>query len=311
MESKTPLLSIVTSVYRSEQFVNEFLSRLYAVIQDLGVEQFEIIVVNDGSPDDSLALLQKLKSELYPEIIILDLSRNFGHHHALMAGLSFCKGERVCLIDCDLETPPEFLAELYRKMEGSDYDSVYGYQESRKGGWFERWSGDLYWKMFNYLSDVEVPANIVTARVMCRNYVNALLELGDRNLFLAGLFHWVGFKQIGVRVERSQREGKSTYTIRKRIELLVNSVTSFSAYPLVLIFRLGLSITFISIIFGSYLIIYKLFNQEVLSGWTSLAVMLIFSVGILTTCLGVIGIYLSKLFTQTQNRPLFLVRNIY
>lgn len=311
MDKERPQLSVVTTVYKSEAFLEEFLDELYETIRALPLSNFEIIFVNDGSPDNSLNLLLKLKREQYPEVSIIDLSKNFGHHYAILAGLSYSKGENIFLIDCDLETRPAFLKELLDTVVNSNVDVAYGYQESRKGGWFIKRSGDLYWRLFNMLSETQVPNNVVTARVMNRNFVDAILELGDRNLFLGGLFHWVGFRQVGVPVIQALRKGPSTYDLRRKIDLFVNSITSFSAYPLQLIFNFGISVTVGSAIFSIFLIAYKLLRQEVLSGWTSLAILIFFSLGILTTCIGVIGIYLAKIFSQVQNRPLYIVRNIF
>lgn len=311
MEDYRPHLSIVTTVYQSEAFLETFMQEVHAALQEIDCRHFEVIAVNDGSPDASLERLLALKHR-YPNLIIIDLSKNFGHHHAMLAGLAFSKGEYVFLIDCDLESPPRELARFYRTLRESDCDSVYGYQESRKGGLFERWSGSVYWNLFNLLSETPIPANLLTTRMMRRNYVDAVVEMGDKNLFLGGMFHWIGFSQVGLAVATTAREGRSTYTLRRKAALFVNSLTSFSAYPLQLIFHAGISITAFTFTVAFYLAFQKIFFSDyVVGGWTSLVVLMAFSLGIIMTCLGVIGLYLSKLYIQTQNRPLYLVRDVY
>ncbi|MCB0339170.1 MAG: glycosyltransferase family 2 protein [Bdellovibrionales bacterium] len=310
-EAPTPKLSIVTTIFHSENYLERFLTQLYQALVEIECDSFEVIFVNDGSPDDSLQLLLGLKQS-YPEIVILELSRNFGHHHAALAGLGYSRGELVFIIDCDLEVSPLVLKDFHQRKLESSADVIYGYQTQRKGNWFEQFSGSLYWRLFNALSDTNVPPDLTTARIMTREYVDAVVKLGDRNLFLAGMYHWVGFEQEGIPISTTAREGKSTYSLPKKIKLFVNSITSFSAYPLQLIFYLGMSITAFSFLLALLLIIQRLLLPEMLlTGWTSLAVFMSLSLGIVTTCIGVIGIYLSRVYSQTQNRPLYYIKNIY
>ncbi len=165
------------------------------------------MLVNDGSPDDSLAYALDRRVDI-SQLVVVDLSRNFGHHHAIQAGLQNARGNLIFLIDCDLEVSPLVLADFHRKLHESDCDVVFGYQEARKGGRFEQISGGLFWKGINFLSDVKIPENIVTERIMTRRYVEALLQMGDRNLFLGGMMSWTGFQQIGLPVVKRQRSGK-------------------------------------------------------------------------------------------------------
>ena len=188
---------------------------------------------------------------------------------------------------------------------------VFGYQEARKGGGLERVGGGLFWKGFNFLSDVKIPENIVTERIMTRRFVEALLQLGDRNLFLAGMMSWTGFHQIGLPVVKRQREGKSTYTLARRVGLMVNAVSSFSAQPLIWLFNIGVTITLLSFSFAFYLVLRKIFFDDTLMGFTSVMALMTLSLGILTTAMGIVGIYLGKVFNQVQNRPTYIVKDIY
>ena len=154
-----PRLSIVSTMYCSREFLERFFAECLAAVQAVGCDNFEIVMVNDGSPDDSLAYALERRRDI-AQLVVVDLSRNFGHHSAMQAGLRHARGERIFLIDCDLEVAPGSLAAFHFKLEGSGADLVFGYQEARKGGWFERFSGGLFWKGINLLSDVRIPENI-------------------------------------------------------------------------------------------------------------------------------------------------------
>lgn len=306
-----PHLSIVTTLYRSERFLDKFVAQCESAMAEIACDSYEIVFVNDGSPDNSLAKVLQLK-ETNKNIVAVDLSRNFGHHYAIMAGLNCASGELVFLIDCDLEVPPTYIPTFHKKFNEEKCDVVYGVQETRKGTFIERTVGGLFYNFFNSLTDTRIPENLLTERLMSRRYVNELIKLGDKNIFMAGMMQWVGFRQIPITIKKGQREGKSTYTLGKRIALSMQAVTSFSSYPLIVLFKFGFFISAISILTGLYFLIYKLINPEiVLSGFTFLIVALLFSVGVIVSSLGVLGIYIDKLFNQTKNRPTFIVKDIY
>lgn len=305
-----PRWTIVSTMYRSRPFLEAFLTGCLEALRELRCEDFEIVLVNDGSPDDSLAYATQRCADI-PELVVVDLSRNFGHHHAMQAGLAVSRGERVFLIDCDLEVLPAVLRPLAEKMDATGADVVYGYQEARKGGWFERWSGRLFWRGFNLLSDIKVPENVLTERVMTRRYVDALMSLGDQNLFMGGMMSWTGFVQVGMVLPKKQREGASTYSLIKRLQLMVNAVSSFSAKPLTWMFNAGVMITLASFAYVLYLVARKFLFGDALLGFTSLMGIIALTLGIVTTGLGLLGIYLGKVFTQVQNRPTFIIRDIH
>jgi putative glycosyltransferase len=304
-------LSVVTTLYKSSAYIDEFVEKTEAVLLDTSCTDVEIIVVNDGSPDDSLEKIIRIKQlKSYP-IKIIDFSRNFGHHNAIHAGLTMAEGDFIFLIDSDLETEPSILKEFINKMNLTDCDVVYGYQEIRKGSVFERLSGKLFWKMFNFLSNSNLQENILTERLMTRKYLDNLLVLNDKNLFMAGMMYWIGFKQIGIPVVKKLRQGKSTYTLFKRLNLMFNAVASYSSKPLVSLFYFGLLVSILSFFFGMYFAIRKLLHPElILLGWSSIILTVIFCFGLLITSVGIIGIYLAKIFNQTLNRPLYIIKNI-
>ena len=179
-----PCISIVTTMYRSRPFLERFLAECLQIMAEMECADFEIVLVNDGSPDDSLAYAVARRTDI-PQLVVMDLSRNFGHHYAMQAGLRHARGDLIFLIDCDLEISPLTLSEFKKKLDASDSDMVYGYQEARKGGFFEKASGGFFYKAFNFLSDIKIPENIATERIMTRRYVQAILKVGDPTCFWA------------------------------------------------------------------------------------------------------------------------------
>jgi putative glycosyltransferase len=302
-------LSVVATLYQSAPYIREFHERTSAAAKQLVGEDYEIVFVNDGSPDNSLQLAIQL-TELDSHVVVVDLSRNFGHHKAMMTGLAHTKGERIFLIDSDLEEEPEYLISFAMQMEKECCDVVYGVQEQRKGGWFERWSGQWFYHFFKILTGLALPENVVTARLMTRRYVDALLLHEEREVFMAGLWHITGFEQYPYSVKKHSTS-ETTYTFRRKMSLLVNSVTSFSNAPLVGIFYIGVSILLVAMIYTSYLITNWMFLAKPLSGWTSVIASIWLLGGMIISFIGVTGIYLSKIFSETKRRPYTIVRKIY
>ncbi len=305
-------LSIVSTLYLSKSFLDNFLKEIIKAIEILDIYNYEIIFVNDGSPDDSLEFLLSKRKE-YPEIKIVDLSRNFGHHYAIQAGLENASGEYVFLIDNDLEVHPNFIIECFEViLKNNSIDVVYGYQEKRKGSFIENIGGKIFWWGINQFSETKIPYNLLTERLMKRQYVDNLLKLGDVNLFLGGMMSWVGFNQVGIPVKKGLRDGKSTYSTKKRVELMISAITSFSGKPLEYLFYFGISITSLSFIGLIFLLINKMiFDDSIQLGWTSLVIINIMILGIISMFLGIVGVYLFKIFRQVQNRPNFVIKNIY
>ncbi len=302
-------LSIVTTLYQSSPHINEFHRRASLVARQLADDDYEIILVNDGSPDNSLDLAIALYDS-DPHVMVIDLSRNFGHHKAIMTGLSYAKGDLVLLIDCDLEEEPEWLISFSEQMGKDKCDVVYGVQEQRKGSFFERISGQWFYNFFNALTGMSLPENIVIARLMTLRYVKALLLHEEREVFIAGLFHITGFNQTPQRVIKHSTS-KTTYTFRRKMSMLVNSVTSFSNAPLRSIFYIGLSISLFSLFYILHLFIQWIFFVKPLSGWTSVMASIWLLGGMIISFIGVVGIYLSKIFSETKRRPYTIVREVF
>lgn len=303
-------LSIVTCLYKSRPFLSDFFRLCDETVHSLGISGVEFVFVDDGSPDDSANWVRQLCRER-PNIRLVELSRNFGHHQAAIAGMAHARGERVFLIDCDLEVPPGFLVDLWQKMGETQADVVYGYQQERKGGWLERRGGRVFWSAFNRLSDTAVPSSVVTERLMTRRYVEALLGLGDRNVFLAGMMYWAGFLQLGIPVVKACRAGASSYTLGKRLSLLVQAVTSFSARPLYASLWIGGVALLCSLANAAYVVLRKLIDpSSTLVGFPTIVALLTAFFGVMMIGLGIIGIYVGRIFVQTQQRPLYIVKHI-
>jgi len=300
--------SIVTTLYCSAPYVEEFYNRVRSEVEKLS-SKYEIIFVNDGSPDNSLELAIALH-EKDARVKIIDLSRNFGHHKAIMTGLAHATGNLVFLLDSDLEEEPELLGKFYNAMKDSRADVVYGVQQTRKGNFFERITGNIFYWLINLLSSYPVPLNPITARLMTQNYVANLVKHRDHEIFLVGLWAITGFTQIPFVVKKHWK-GDSSYTFRKKISALINAITSFSNKPLVFIFYLGSIIVLVSSLAALYLIVRRIFHGVYLEGWPSLIVSVWLLGGLMIFCVGIVGIYLSKIFIETKQRPYTIIRNIY
>ena len=192
------ILSIVTTLYKSEPFIEKFVFEIQEAIRNACIDDYEIVVVNDGSPDGSLDMALKIK-EQNPHVVVVDLSRNFGHHYALMAGMEVSKGDYAFTIDCDLEVSPSVFNDFWNThLDNLSIDRIYGVAEKRKGGFAEKVGGAFFYKMYNSMSETSIPANILTESLMTRQYVDELVKMGDANLFLAGMYSWVGFRQLPI-----------------------------------------------------------------------------------------------------------------
>lgn len=302
-------LSIVATLYQSAPYIDEFYSRASVAARELVGESFEIVLVNDGSPDNSLDLAIKLTKQ-DSHVVVVDLSRNFGHHRAMMTGLAHASGELTFLIDSDLEEEPEWMINFDEQMRKEQCDVVYGVQEKRKGRAFERVTGAVFYRLFRKLTGINQPNNIVTARLMTRRYVQALLTHRERELNIGGLWIVTGFKQTTRLVSKHSRSPTS-YTLPKRFAHLVNAVTSFSSLPLVFTFYTGLFISISAMLFIAYLGLRYFFISIPPSGYTSLITSIWFFSGLSIFFSGLQGIYLSKIFSEVKQRPYTLIRQIY
>ncbi len=304
-------LSVVATVYCTGSYLAEFCSRSFSVAQKAGYdpERTEIVLVNDGCPRDGLeqALKEREKDK---RVRVIDLSRNFGHHLAMYVACEEARGERVFLIDSDLEESPEWLIDFSNEMALSGADVVYGVQEKRKGGVFEAVSGELFYTLFNLLSEQQITKNMVTARLMSARFLRAMLKFQDRDPFFFGLCVSAGFRQMPCKVKKLSTS-PTTYTLRKKVTLAVNSVISYSAKPLVYISYFGLSVTLLAMLYVAWIVVRQLVYNVAPPGWASSVASIWLVGGLILMSLGIIGIYIAKIYQETKHRPAVVVAKRY
>jgi putative glycosyltransferase len=302
-------LSIVTTLYQSAPYVEEFYRRIRDQANKI-TSVSELIFVNDGSTDDSLEkalALQKLDSS----VRVVDLSRNFGHHKAIMTGLQVSRGELVFLIDVDLEEPPEILEPLYQALQERKADVAYGVQTPRHGPWLTRTLARAFYYLFNFISDYPIPRDSLTARLMTRAYVDQLVRFKEHLSNMIGLWELTGFRQVPVPVRKNPFKGTTTYTLRRRLAAAVYAITGFSSKPLRFIAYLGLTMTGLCALYVIWQVIEYFAYGIAPTGWTSLIVSVWLLGGIILFCLGIIATYLAVIFVEVKNRPYTVIRQIY
>ncbi|OAF01336.1 glycosyl transferase [Bradyrhizobium centrolobii] len=301
-------ISIVTTLYRSAPYVKEFHRRAIEAARKI-TDDVELIMVNDGSPDDSLeAALQVQRSD--PQVVVVDLSRNFGHYKAIMTGLAYASGDLVFLIDSDLEEQPEDLALFYERFRRGDCDVVYGVQQTRRGGLLERAGGTVFFALVDVLGDRPLPRNLVTSRLMSAAYVRELIRHRDREFVMSDLWAVTGFRQIPMVVAKLATS-PSTYSIWRRIDLAVKHLTTSSTRLLYLVFYTGLLIFTTSIGVVIYFLLRYLTNGIGVSGFASQIISLWFLGGLITLILGILGIYMASILAETKRRPYTIVRSVH
>ena len=307
MNSNGILISVVSPVYRGEKMVGELVRRVAESVGTI-TDGYEIILVNDASPDDSWGEIVK-ECGRDSRVKGLNLSRNFGQHYAITAGLSYAKGEWVVVMDCDLQDRPEEIPKLYAKaMEG--YDSVFAQRVNRSDSWLKRMSSVCFYKFFSYMTETKQDASVANFGIYNRKVVDSILSMGDKMRYFPTQVQWVGYRKYYMPVEHDSRmEGKSTYNFKRLFKLAFDTVISFSDKPLRLTMKIGVIITLVSFLIGLIYIVQYLRGQIVVMGYASLIISLWFICGILVFLIGVVGLYLGKTFNQTKGRPTFIVED--
>jgi putative glycosyltransferase len=302
-------LSVVTTLFQSAPYIDEFYRRVRTEAEKIASD-LEFVFVNDGSTDSSLDVALDLQKQ-DGRILVVDLSRNFGHHKAMMTGLEHAQGDLVFLIDVDLEEPPEIVGAFFESLNKENADAAYGVQSPRHGPWLTRTLANLFYWVFELLSDYRIPPHSLTARLMTRRYVDQLVQHKEHLSNMIGLWELTGFKQVAVGVRKSPFKGTTTYTFHRRLAAAIYAITAFSSKPLRLIAYLGLLVTALSIIYAIVLVIaYFVFGIST-TGWTSLIVSISLFSGLILFCQGIIAAYLAVIFIETKNRPYTVIRKIY
>ena len=303
--SEKVFISVVVPVYKSKDILPFFIESLSNTMIQIS-QNYEVIFVDDGCPEDSWNVLQNLSKESI-KIKTVKLSRNFGQNNAINAGLSFATGELIVVMDCDLQDKPSEILNFYKKiLEG--YELVVGKVKDRKIGFFRKLESKIFYKCFNLLTGIKASSGVGNFGIYSRNVIESYLQLNEENKSFGACIIWIGFSRYELEIESDKRfSGKSSYTLTKKIKLAVSTIISFSDRFLIIIISVGVFITFISFLF----LILKLFSlwfySKPLSGWTSLILSIYFSLGIIISSIGVVGFYIGKIFSQVKKRPNFIV----
>lgn len=301
------LLSIVTTLYRSAETIAIFVERALSAGSKVAHE-VELVVVDDGSPDESAAIVRNLV-DADSRIRLVQLSRNFGHHKAMLVGLEEAHGDMIFLIDSDLEEPPELLADMMNVMVGNPVDCLYGVQKERKGGMIERWSGRAFYWLFATLGEVNMPENVSTIRLMTQRYVRSLLLFRDKHPVFVPLSLLAGYPQAPFGFVK-ESTSKTTYSLRRRISLMLLAIISFSGRPLQLMFFASLVMALAGLVYGTYVVILALMGA-VQDGWSSLMAVVVFFFSLNAVFTGLIGLYVKQVLDEVKDRPRSVVQEIY
>tara|TARA_R110002110_G_scaffold205066_1_gene416789 strand:- start:198316 stop:199272 length:957 start_codon:yes stop_codon:yes gene_type:complete len=304
------LLSVVVPVANEAQVLPEFHRRISVVLDGTGY-LYEIIYVDDGSTDDSVERLTALR-EADSRVAIIELSRNFGKEIALSAGLEHAAGDAVILIDADLQDPPELIPTFIEEWRAG-YDVVYGRRMERQGdSRVKIASARLFYRVLNYLSDVEIPEDVGDFRLLSRRAVDALGSLGERTRYMKGLYAWIGFPQRCVPYVREPRaQGSSKWNYWRLWNFALEGITSFTDVPLKMATYLGVATSGVAILYGVFLLIRTLLWGNPVPGYPSLIIVMLFLGGVQLICLGIIGEYLARTYQETKARTLYFVKGYH
>jgi len=302
---KTVTVSIVIPCYNEEGNIIELYKRVKSVLNE---KQVEFIFIDDNSSDSTLSIIETL-SDKDTAVKYISFSRNFGHQSALKAGLESASGDCVITMDADLQHPPEILKSLLVKWE-EGFDIVYTIRKDDFINPLKRLSSTLFYKISNYLSDVQLKNGAADFRLLDKNIVDVLVrDISEYHLFYRGLVSWVGFNQVAVAYNSDKRfTGKTKYSLRKMLSFAATGITSFSVKPLRYAVILGIFISFITVVYSIYILYVSTFTDKTIAGWTSVILSVLFIGGVNMILLGIIGEYIGKIFMQSKNRPHYLIK---
>jgi glycosyltransferase involved in cell wall biosynthesis len=306
--NQQPLISIVSPVYKAENFLDKLVSETQKVMSVLDVA-YEIILVDDRSPDNSWIRMRELSIQ-NTSVKSIRLSRNFGQHPAIMAGLSEAKGEWIVVMDCDLQDQPKEIEKLYKKAK-EGFDVVLARRTKRQDGYLKKLSSKIFSKVYGFFTDTKYDNEIANFGIYNKKVIQSILEVSDYIKFFPLFVNFVGYNTTSITVEHASREsGNTSYSISKLISLAFNSIISFSNKPLKIFVKFGIIISLLSFIVGAYYLYEALTNKIEVIGYTSIIVSIWFLSGVIITTIGITGIYVGKIFDQTKNRPVFIIDEI-
>jgi len=300
-------LSIVIPIYNEELNINLLYNRLLVVVNKMNIS-YEFIFINDGSKDKSLQLIEAI-AITNPCIKFIDFSRNFGHQIAVTAGIDVSVGARVAIIDADLQDPPELIIDMYNKMD-EDYQVVYAKRKNRKGeNFLKKFTAKLFYRILAKITAIDIPVDTGDFRIIDRKVVDVLKKMPEQEKYLRGQISWIGFNQTFVEYDRDQRLGGTTgYTYKKMFKFALDGITSFSDFPLKFASISGFVVSGIAFFVMLYSLYSKFVLNDVVPGWTSIMLSIMFIGGIQLICVGIIGEYISRIGNNIKKRPLYIVK---
>lgn len=307
---QNPKLSVVVPCYNEEGCLELLHGRVSAAARAAVGDDYEIVLVNDGSRDGSWAVMQRLSAG-DPRLVAINLSRNHGHQLALTAGLDLCAGERILVIDADLQDPPEMLTDMLATLREQGADVVYAVRRKREGEtFFKKVTAAFFYRMLDRITDTPIPLDTGDFRLMTRRALDAFLSMPEQARFVRGMVAWVGFRQVPFVYDRHERHaGETKYPLARMIRFALDAVTGFSTAPLRFASHAGLALTGLSALLFLYIVIGWLFGNAV-QGWTSTMLVVVFLGAVQMFVLGMIGEYLGRLYVESKRRPLYLVADV-
>jgi dolichol-phosphate mannosyltransferase len=304
--SASPKISIVAPIYNEAENIPELYRRLSEVL-DSTDEQWEIVMIDDGSTDGSTDLIREYHSR-DPRVVPVIFARNFGHQIAVTAGLDYARGDAVVIIDSDLQDPPEVIFDMIEKWR-EGYEVVFAVRTEREGEtWFKEFTASLFYRLIYRITDVDIPLDTGDFRLMDRKVVDVMGQMRERHRFLRGMSVWVGFKQTGVEYKRAARfSGETKYPFRKMLKFATDAITSFSYFPLQLAMYIGFISAGISILAIPIVVIMRLAGSQAFFGQASTLIAVLFLGGVQLISLGILGEYIGRIYDEAKGRPLYIV----
>lgn len=304
---KPPHISIVTPIYGCGCCLRELCSRLASVLSTIS-DNYEIIMVNDSSPDDAWEVIKEL-TRGDSRVKGINLSRNFGQHHAITAGLDYVRGDWIVVMDCDLQHKPEEIPKLYQKAQ-EGYDLVVGMRAQRQDTYLKKLGSRLFYMALAYLIDSSIDHRITNFGIYSKKVIRSITALKEQNRPFGLLALWVGFRRFDIDIEHVSRPyGESAYTFRRMMNLAMDSILSHSDKLLRITVKLGLFLSFTSILYATWLMVRYFFWATQVEGWTSIIVSIYFTAGLIVGSVGVTGLYVGKIFNEVKGRPLYLIES--
>ena len=299
-------ISAVIPVYGCSKSLEQLYTRLKKTLTTI-TDDFEIIMINDASPDDAWQRICALAKKDH-RVKGINFSRNFGQHYAITAGLERASGEWIVVMDCDLQDQPEEIVKLYNKAQ-EGYDIVYAQRVDRQDGFLKKFASKMFYTLLSYLTSTQQDASIANFGIYSKKSIDAVLSMRDKLKYFPVMIRWVGFHSIAIPIEHASREeGKSAYSVSKLISLSVDIMLSFSDKPLKLAVKLGFIISALSFVFSLFILVKALITGYIVPGWASTIMSLWFLSGLIIMVLGIVGIYVGKTFNQVKDRPSYIIQ---